>query len=256
MRHLQKIRERRGSAASVGTAARFIPAGGRTARDHAPFGYCPFSGADTDEWISWTEKVGIFHGLDRGAHAETYIEKDLYNWDQGIKRLSLGAFLSGLRSDSERTFPSDALCRDAYLPEEFGFGSMPNAALAIALCRSLSADSRFAVEQKMTFGEWAEFFQAFIASYIGLKRKTTNRHCRAALELLPPCGSVRLTVPEFPTYCVRIHPARSLGTDGEQGAVSCTRSLGIFVSADATDSVSGGFCAGAWRRPFPGQGYA
>lgn len=126
-----------------------------------------FPGADTDEWISWTEKVGIFHGLDRGAHAETYIEKDLYNWDQGIKRLSLGAFLSGLRSDSERMFPADALSGDAYLPEEFGLGSMPNAALAIALCRSLLADSRFAVEQKMTFGAWAAFFQAFITSYIG-----------------------------------------------------------------------------------------
>lgn len=126
-----------------------------------------FPEADPDEWILWTEKTGIFHGQDRRSHAETYIEKDLYNWDQGIKRLSLGAFLSGLRSGSEKPFSADAPGGDAYLPEEFGPGSMPNAALAVALCRSLFADARFAVEQRMTFGEWAAFFQAFVTTYIG-----------------------------------------------------------------------------------------
>lgn len=125
-----------------------------------------FPEADPDEWIAWAEKTGIFHGRSREDHAGTYIAKDLYNWEQGVRRLALGAFLGGLRSGSDKTFP-DAARGEAYLPEEFGMGSLGNAGLAVALVKSLIADSRFALDRRLTFSGWAAFLQAFITCYIG-----------------------------------------------------------------------------------------
>ncbi|KAF0182207.1 MAG: exonuclease V (RecBCD complex) subunit gamma [Nitrospirae bacterium] len=126
-----------------------------------------FPEADADEWIAWAEKTGIFHGQSHEAHAGTYIEKDLYNWEQGTRRLSLGAFMSGLRSGNNKKTFSDALRGEEYLPEEFRMDSLDNAGLAVALVNSLHADARFALEQRMTFSDWATFLQGFITCYIG-----------------------------------------------------------------------------------------
>lgn len=123
-----------------------------------------FPEADPDQWIFWAENTGIFHGRDHTSHSGTYIDKDYYNWEQGIRRLSLGAFMSGLRSGNETVYSSVG---EGYLPEEFGLGSMPNAALAISILSSLFEDCRYAADQKMTFGEWSQFLHAFITSYIG-----------------------------------------------------------------------------------------
>ncbi|HSW62321.1 MAG TPA: exodeoxyribonuclease V subunit gamma [Dissulfurispiraceae bacterium] len=125
-----------------------------------------FPEADADEWIAWAEKTGIFHGQNHEAHAGTYIEKDIYNWEQGMRRLALGAFMSGIRSGDSRTF-FDASLGEEYLPEEFRMDSLPNAGLAIALLKSLFADARFALEQRMTFSDWATFLQCYISAYVG-----------------------------------------------------------------------------------------
>jgi exodeoxyribonuclease V gamma subunit len=145
---------------------------------------CP--DVNPDEWIAWAERIGIFHGHHREAHSGTYIKKDLYNWDQGLRRLALGAFMCGTRSDSEMLFSVDDSV-DAYLPEEFGLSSMPNAARAIALVRSLIADCRFALQQKMTLEQWAVFLQKFIMSYIAAETDSDDHvmsRCLAVVDLM------------------------------------------------------------------------
>ena len=49
---------------------------------------------DTGAWSRWCQDLGIVRGADRGAWAGTYLETDALNWDQGLKRLVLGEFMS------------------------------------------------------------------------------------------------------------------------------------------------------------------
>jgi len=49
---------------------------------------------DTGAWSRWCQDFGIVRGADREAWAGTYLETDALNWDQGLKRLVLGEFMS------------------------------------------------------------------------------------------------------------------------------------------------------------------
>ncbi len=49
---------------------------------------------DTGAWERWTEEFGIIRGADRADWAGTYLAEDALNWDQGLKRLALGAFMT------------------------------------------------------------------------------------------------------------------------------------------------------------------
>ncbi|MEO7732948.1 MAG: exodeoxyribonuclease V subunit gamma, partial [Kofleriaceae bacterium] len=55
---------------------------------------------DAEDWVRWTERLGIVHGSDGAAHAGTYLEDypGLFHWDQGVRRLALGAFMVGERA--------------------------------------------------------------------------------------------------------------------------------------------------------------
>ena len=53
-----------------------------------------FSDLDSSAWGRWCEQFGIIRGADRKDWAGTYLEQDVLNWDQGLKRIALGAFLT------------------------------------------------------------------------------------------------------------------------------------------------------------------
>ena len=145
-----------------------------------------FPDANPEEWVAWCEETGIFHGIDRGHHRETYIDADLYNWDQGIRRLALGAFMTGERSGDSRI----AACEDtgfSYLPQDHPAASIPNAALFISVVRSLAADSEFARQALMTLTDWSDFVTRFIRAYIGAPGPEDERalsRCLAAVSSL------------------------------------------------------------------------
>ena len=50
---------------------------------------------DPERWLAWCEALGVVHGADRADHEGTYIDRDILNWDQGLRRLALGAFMAG-----------------------------------------------------------------------------------------------------------------------------------------------------------------
>ena len=53
------------------------------------------------------EQLAIVRGADGGDLAGSYADEDRVSWDQGLRRLALGAFLSGRRSGEERPFSFD-----------------------------------------------------------------------------------------------------------------------------------------------------
>jgi exodeoxyribonuclease V gamma subunit len=116
-----------------------------------------------DEWARWIDALAIVHGADHGDHEETYIERDLYNWDQGMLRLMLGAFMSGDRSGDDRIFVARG---HEYLPHEQALDRLGSIAELVALVRSLIADARRLVREKMPLSDWAELIGVFVTTYL------------------------------------------------------------------------------------------
>jgi exodeoxyribonuclease V gamma subunit len=118
---------------------------------------------EADKWLEWCDDLAILGGADRADLAATYVRHDLYNWDQGLKRLALGAFLSGERSRD----PSFVKIGDHdYLPLDHAQNELSAAASLVLLARGLIADARAAREGSYTLTEWADYFQRIVSAYL------------------------------------------------------------------------------------------
>ena len=107
-------------------------------------------GVDRSRWARLVDRLGIFHGIDRDDHAGTYIDRDVVNWDQGVKRLVLGAFTE---AEVEGFLPESAES-DAAAP------------VLAALVRSLLRDARFVRSERRSLGDWATFIDAMLRGYL------------------------------------------------------------------------------------------
>ncbi len=147
-----------------------------------------FPDADPEEWVAWSDRLAVFHGADHQDHCGTYIERDLCNWDQGVKRLALGAFLSGRQSGEERVYESAG---ERYLPEETPAGSLASAAGFAALIRSLIEDARFCRGRVLPMPDWIRFFQALFLAYFVPQSEEDERalmRCLGAAQALEELG--------------------------------------------------------------------
>jgi exodeoxyribonuclease V gamma subunit len=138
-----------------------------------------FPDADPGLWLRLCEGLAIVHGSDRTAHAGTYIDGDLFNWDQGLKRLALGLFARGPRSGAEHPalLPTTSSAADVasgardtdagtgYAPAELPTDARAAANCLGLLARSLLADARFARSARMPVGDWMRFVRALVAAY-------------------------------------------------------------------------------------------
>lgn len=132
-----------------------------------------FPGSDAEEWTAWCDGLAIFHGADRNDHADTYIQKDLYSWDQGVRRLALGVFLEGERSGMREPFSADGT--EQYLPLDIPQGSIGNAGRFMLLVRSLLADRAFARSRTYPLSVWADFLRAMIETYVAAESPEDER---------------------------------------------------------------------------------
>jgi exodeoxyribonuclease V gamma subunit len=137
-----------------------------------------FPDADAEEWIAWSDRLAIFHGADHEDHCGTYINRDLCNWDQGVKRLALGAFLSGRQSGEDRIYESAG---ERYLPEETPAGSLASASGFAALIRSLIEDARFCRGRVLPMSDWIRFFQTLFQTYLVPQSDEDERALRRCL---------------------------------------------------------------------------
>jgi exodeoxyribonuclease V gamma subunit len=110
-----------------------------------------FPDADPRDWLALAEELDIVHGADRGDHAGTYVEGDRFNWDQGLRRLALGAFLAGRRSGVDHAFTQGD---DRYLPEELPPELQASAQAFGALSRALIGFATRARSGVQTVAAW------------------------------------------------------------------------------------------------------
>ena len=108
------------------------------------------------------DKLGIIYGADRTDHQGTYVDEDVFNWDQGVRRLVLGAFMLGEKSGEERIFTA---ADGRWLVEEVAGDAVAAAARFGMMVRSLLADARYVRQQQLTLSQWAAFFTSQVERY-------------------------------------------------------------------------------------------
>jgi exodeoxyribonuclease V gamma subunit len=123
-----------------------------------------FPEVDREEWARLADELGIFHGASREDLAGTYVGEDLLSWDQGLRRLALGAFLTGQRSGEERLWV--AADGSEVLPADVTAGRLESAARFALLARSLLADCRRLREEQRPLGEWADVLRNLLSAYL------------------------------------------------------------------------------------------
>ena len=116
-----------------------------------------------EDLAKMADDLGIMFGIDNEDHRGTYIDEDVFNWDQGIRRLALGTFMTGNKSGDDRIFETG---QGRWLVEELSGQQTGAAARFGLLVRSLLADCRFVREEKLSLSEWAQIYRAQLDAYL------------------------------------------------------------------------------------------
>ena len=125
-----------------------------------------FPDVDPEVFLALCEQLGIVRGADGGDLANSYADDDRVSWDQGLKRLALGAFLSGRRSGEERPFSFEG---QAMLAAELPAGAEPAARALGIIAREL-----------IDFARTARALIAPVARFMALLRRTLAATIRPA----------------------------------------------------------------------------
>jgi exodeoxyribonuclease V gamma subunit len=130
---------------------------------------------EADDWVSWTERLGIVHGTDGDAHAGTYLEDHHghFHWDQGVRRLALGAFMVGDRGPVLINDPKHG--RLYVAPEEIRPELQASAATYALMIRSLCADAAWLATYEDSLAKWAEIFVGLVDSYLAARSDDAAR---------------------------------------------------------------------------------
>ena len=119
--------------------------------------------ADCARRTAWCDALGIVHGMSHEDHRGTYLERDLFNWDQGLRRLALGAFMAGDASGQREPFE---LGTEAYVPFEVAASDLEEASAFGLLVRSLAADVGILRETVQPLSEWAALLALVVETYV------------------------------------------------------------------------------------------
>lgn len=137
--------------------------------------------ADLDLWERWVQQLNIRFGADQEALADTYIDRDIYHWDQGIKRIALGTFLQGEGSGNEQIFQVQG---QTWLPYETSINHIGQVAQLIDLSRKLVLDCKQNKHAKRTLKDWAHFFLRLMNQYVKPKSVQDEQVLRKCIEVL------------------------------------------------------------------------
>ena len=132
-------------------------------------------------WRS-ADELPIVSGADAADHADSYLEQDRVSWDQGIRRLALGAFLSGRPSGAEQPFDAGL---GPELPAEAAGGAGPAAQALGVLARELLAFARAARGGTAPVRSWLDLLRRTLSAILrpaSPEEEGALGDCFAALE--------------------------------------------------------------------------
>ncbi|HUJ58789.1 MAG TPA: exodeoxyribonuclease V subunit gamma [Kofleriaceae bacterium] len=143
---------------------------------------------DADDWVRWTERLGIVHGADERAHLGTYLadHRNKFHWDQGVRRLALGAYMVG--GDRGPV----AIGGLELAPEEVRPEQQASAATYALLVRSLCADAAWLAGHEATLAEWADLFVGLVDAYLARRDGEAARDVERVRAMLAGIARVDL----------------------------------------------------------------
>jgi exodeoxyribonuclease V gamma subunit len=122
-----------------------------------------FPDVDPEDWLALCEALEIVRGADRADQAGSYLTRDRTSWEQGLRRLALGAFLTGPRSGEERPFVLDG---EEVLPFDLPPALEPAARALGTIARELIAFAHAARGAPAPFERHATLLRRTIAQTI------------------------------------------------------------------------------------------
>jgi exodeoxyribonuclease V gamma subunit len=149
-----------------------------------------FDDVEPQTWLQWCDELNIIHGADHTDHTDTYIEEDLFNWDQGLKRLVLGGFMTGEASGDDRAFRHEQF---HYLPHEYAHGETASAAKLVMTARSLIKDAKACRHQEMSLRQWCERIGEFVDTYLAAAEDDEEFEMMRCRRLLAELADIDVT---------------------------------------------------------------
>jgi exodeoxyribonuclease V gamma subunit len=165
---------------------------------------------DAADWIRWTERLGIAHGADDRSHDGTYLEEHPghFHWDQGVRRLALGAFMVG-----ERANRGPAKIANLFVaPEELRADQQASAATYALLVSSLSDDAAWLARYEAPLTRWAEVLAGLVDVYLAPRDVDATRDLERVRAMLAGLAHLDLDGRAIGFREAREHAARQLGT--------------------------------------------
>jgi exodeoxyribonuclease V gamma subunit len=148
---------------------------------------------DVEMWPRWSEALGIFFGADDDDLKDTYIPRGLYHWDQAIKRLALGAMMTGQRGD-DPAFYESGTAGVGYLPLEVAQDELETAARFMRGARSLIDDSLSMRNARLTPRQWSRMLIEFVNAYISPDNAIDEQVRDSFLEAIESVGDSKLNI--------------------------------------------------------------
>ena len=137
---------------------------------------------DVDRLTAWCEELGVFFGADADDLADTYVPANLFQWDQALTRIALGAFMEGESSGETSAYDSEA---GGLLPLALSQDDLPAAERFLRTARMLIADARQIASHSLPLGEWPVLVSRFIGTYVNISDpadQAVRDQCLQALE--------------------------------------------------------------------------
>ncbi len=144
------------------------------------------SSIDRSGWPRLIDRLGAFH--DRASIPEGYAASDLLDWDQAIRRLTLGAFMEGERAGEERPFGVGA---ERHRPEDAS-RDQGGPALALLL-RALANEASLGRGERRSLTEWGAHFRELFASLLEPLDAAQERELRRCLAAADRLGELDAT---------------------------------------------------------------
>jgi exodeoxyribonuclease V gamma subunit len=153
------------------------------------------------ELQGWCEALGIYLGADERDLAGTYIPPTSYHWDQGLRRLTLGAFLTGTTRGEEKAFHAGD--QGAFAPLAIEQDQIESAANLIGRARGLLAAASEMRRARLPLRQWGQVLRRMLASFLTSSEPQSARTLAASLSAIATMAAAQ---PEgepagYPTAC-------------------------------------------------------
>ncbi len=121
---------------------------------------------DPEQWLQWVDEAGILYGVDTTHHRQSgydYFQRDLYHWEQGLRRLTLGLYLQQERDWDPQIYELEG---QKYFPVSVEHALQESAVQFIILVRSLIADTREMPKWRLSAHQWGRYFVTLMHTYL------------------------------------------------------------------------------------------